>query len=103
MAAYVRALRVLDSTATPENPIPARDAVFKDLHVGEGKALSVFVPDCVQGNCFPIDSRVRWALDHFGLPEDERLLVGLCLRLGRDSRPVARMFFDAGAVEERPR
>ncbi len=56
----------------------------------------MFVRDCVRGNCFPIDTRVDKELRRHGLPSDERLLVSVSLRLGRDPRQVARMFYAAG-------
>lgn len=96
MSEYVRNLRRLDSDATPENPMPALDAIVADHQATGWKTLSVFVRDCVGGNCFPIDSRVARELDHHGLPQDERLLVGLSLAVNCNPRQVARMFFSAG-------
>jgi hypothetical protein len=65
-------------------------------HAATGwKTLSVFVRDCVGGNCFPIDSRVQKELDRYGLPNDERTLVRLALELDRNPRQVARMFYQA--------
>ncbi len=96
MAGYVEQLRSLESGATPANPMPALDAILRDHRAGEGKTLSVFVRDCVGGNCFPIDSRVRKEVELRGLPVDERKLVSLALAAGRSPRQVARMFYEAG-------
>ena len=82
MTDYVATLRQIESKATPDSPMPALDRIMHDHRAGEGKTLSVFVRDCVKGNCFPIDSRVRSRLTEFGLPNDERSLVSLCLSSG---------------------
>jgi hypothetical protein len=96
MAEYAARLRRLDLLASPDNPVPALDAIVRD-HRAEGwKTLSVFVRDCVQGNCFPIDSRVQKELGRWRLPADERLLVRMSLVLERDPRVFARMFYEAG-------
>lgn len=102
-AEYVARLRELEQTATPSNPTPARDRIFADHQTSSGKTLSVFVRDCVLGNCFPIDSRVRKQLQVFSLPnnnneEDEQWLVRQCLEAGRNPREVARLFYDAGGT-----
>lgn len=96
MSEYVRHLQRLESGAAPENPMPALDAIAADHQATGWKTLSVFVRDCVGGNCFPIDSRVAKELERHGLPQDERLLVGLSLAVERNPRQVARMFFSAG-------
>jgi hypothetical protein len=96
MSEYVDALRDLESRATPQNPMPARDAIVADHRATGWKTLSVFVRDCVGGNCFPIDSRVVKELDRLGLPHDERMLVALSLATDRNPRQIARMFFAAG-------
>ena len=78
------------------NPQPALDPIIRDHRATGWKTLSVFVRDCVGGNCFPIDSRVEKVLRRHGLPADERLLVSLSLELGRNPRELARMFYRAG-------
>ncbi len=98
MAEYVEHLRALEQCASPTNPMPALDAIVRDHRATGWKTLSVFVRDCVRGNCFPIDSRVGKELQRHGLPPDERLLVGLSLELGRNPRQVARMFYAAGGA-----
>ena len=101
MSGYVRHLRDLERRATPADPMPALDAIVADHRATGWKTLSVFVRDCVGGNCFPIDSRVRRELARHGLPSedrDERRLVSLSLETGRNPRQVARMFFEAGGV-----
>jgi hypothetical protein len=97
-ADYVEMLRIAESGATPTNPMPAHDRIFRDHRAGEGKTLSVFVRDCVKGNCFPIDSRVANQLENYGLPKNERLLVSLCLSEGLNPRRIARMFFQVPCV-----
>ncbi len=77
--------------------MPALDAIVRDLRATSGKTLSVFVRDCVGGNCFPIDSRVEKEFLLHGLPANERLLVSLSLAVNRNPRQVARMFYEAGA------
>jgi hypothetical protein len=96
MNEYVAALREIERNATPYNPMPALDAIVADHRATSSKTLSVFVRDCVGGNCFPIDSRVSDQLVKYGLPEDERLLVGLCLAINRNPRQVARIFYELG-------
>jgi hypothetical protein len=99
MTDYVEHLRRLEAAATPHNPMPALDAIIRDHRATGWKTLGVFVRDCVRGNCFPIDSRVRNELRCRGLPAeegDEPLLVRLSLNLGENPRQVARMFYEAG-------
>jgi hypothetical protein len=99
MQGYVDHLRRIDAKATPEDPMPALDTIVRDHRATGWKTLSVFVRDCVGGNCFPIDSRVRKELERHGLPsgtEVERLLVSLSLAIGRNPRQLARMFYEAG-------
>jgi hypothetical protein len=62
MAEYVALLRQLEREADLKNPMPALNRLMRDHRAGEGKTLAVFVRDCVGGNCFPIDSRVRGEL-----------------------------------------
>jgi len=95
MADYVISLRETESRATPENPMPALARIMHDHRSGEGKTLSVFIRDCVKGNCFSIDSRVTKQLNAFGLPANERQLVRLCLSLSLNPRRTARIFFQA--------
>jgi hypothetical protein len=94
MSEYVQFLRSLQEAATPYNPTPALDAIALDHRATTRKTLSVFIRDCVQCNCFPIDSRVSTQLAKYGLPEDERLLVRLSLEMGRNPRQIARMFYE---------
>lgn len=96
MTNYVQHLQALESQATLDNPMPALDAIIRDHQATGWKTLSVFVRDCVGGNCFPIDSRVQKELDKRGLPVNERLLVSLSLALNKNPRQVARMFYEAG-------
>ena len=96
MNEYVANLRFMQETATPYNPTPALDAIALDHRATARKTLSVFIRDCVQCNCFSIDSRVSKQLAKYGLPEDERLLVSLSLEIGRNPRQVARMFYELG-------
>ncbi len=96
MKAYVNQLRELEQGATAEDPTPALDAIVRDHRASGWKTLSVFVRDCVGGNCFPIDSRVEKELLTRRLPMDERQLVSLSLSVGRNPRQVARMFYEAG-------
>lgn len=98
MTNYVQHLQALESQATPDNPMPALDAIIRDHQATGWKTLSVFVRDCVGGNCFPIDSRVQKELDKRGLPVNERLLVSLSLALNKNPRQVARMFYEAGGA-----
>jgi hypothetical protein len=95
MEQYVQVLRSLEKEAGPQNPTPALCKIVNDHQATAWKTLSVFVRDCVKGNCFPIDSRVEQRLEYYSLPKDERLLVQICLRLGRNPREDARMFYDA--------
>jgi hypothetical protein len=79
--------------------MPALDAIVADHRATGWKTLSVFVRDCVGGNCFPIDTRVKKELARHGLTLDERnerLLVSLSLAMGRNPRQVNRMFYAAG-------
>lgn len=96
MSDYVVHLRDLEAKASQWDPQPALDCVKRDLQAGEAKTVSVFIRDCVKGNCFPIDSRVRTELTRWGLPDDERQLVMLSLAINRNPRVVARMFYNAG-------
>jgi hypothetical protein len=96
MQTYAAWIRDVESRATPEDPMPALRTIMRDHRAGEGKTLSVFVRDCVKGNCFPIDSRVANQLRRFDLPADERSLVGLSLAIGQNPRRVARIFYQAG-------
>jgi hypothetical protein len=96
MPEYTKRLRRLELVATPENPMPALDAIVMDHRATGWKTLSVFVRDCAGGNCFPIDSRVQRELDRWGLPADERQLVRLALAIGRNPRWIARMFYESG-------
>jgi hypothetical protein len=59
------------------------------------KTLSVFVRDCVGGDCFPIDSRVEKQLRNYRLPVDEILLVRMSLAIGKNPRKPARIFYEA--------
>ena len=96
MSVYAEALREKETRATPDDPMPALDAIIRDHRATGWKTLSVFVRDCVRGNCFPIDTRVEKELRQHDLPVDERQLVRLALATGRNPRVVARMFYDAG-------
>jgi len=96
MAEYVEQLRELDHGATPDNPTPALDKIVGDLKATGWKTLSVFIRDCVHGNCFPIDSRVQKELQRRWLYFDERLFAKLALTIGRNPREIARMFYGAG-------
>jgi hypothetical protein len=96
MGEYAEQLRRIESAATPANPMPALDAIIRDHRATGWKTLSVFVRDCVGGNCFPIDSRVQKELERHQLPVDERQLIGLSLAIGRNPRQLARMFYQAG-------
>jgi len=96
MDEYVTYLQALDTEATPDNPMPSFDAIIRDHCATGWKTLSVFIRDCVLGNCFPIDSRVEKSLAKWNLPVDERLLVSLCLEIKRNPREIARMFYGDG-------
>jgi hypothetical protein len=99
MTGYVSHLQQLEQNATVLNPMPALDAIIADHRATGWKTLSVFIRDCVGGNCFPIDSRVKKELAQRGLPHDERderLLVSLSLATGRNPRQIARTFYTAG-------
>ena len=76
--------------------MPALDKIIRDHFATGWKTLSVFVRDCVGGNCFPIDSRVEKELRLHQLPMDERQLVSLALAIGSNPRQVARIFYTAG-------
>jgi hypothetical protein len=95
MNVYVASLRETESRATPENPMPALARIMRNHRAGEGKTLSVFIRDCVKGNCFPIDSSVAKHLNAFRLPRDERQLVSLCTRQSLNPRRTARIFYQA--------
>jgi hypothetical protein len=99
MQEYVDELRTLERSATVENPTPALDKIVRDHGATGVKTLSVFVRDCVGGNCFPIDLRVRRQLEKYELPLDEKLLVRMALALGQNPRELARIFYQA-EVEE---
>ncbi|WP_395140423.1 hypothetical protein [Armatimonas sp.] len=96
MAEYSHQLILLEATATPHNPMPALDQIIADHQATGWKTLSVFIRDCVKGNCFPIDTRVERELKKHGLPVEERQLVSLCLAAGKNPRRIARMFYEAG-------
>jgi len=96
MATYTNNLRRLEASATPSNPMPAFSAIVRDHGSGGPKTLSIFVRDCVPGNCFPTDSRVSSVLDRYELPHDELVLVKAALELKLNPRNVARLFYDAG-------
>ena len=55
MAEYVARLKDMEKNATPKDPMPALDTIVRDLYATSTKTLSVFVRDCVGGNCLPID------------------------------------------------
>ena len=99
MAEYVARLKDMEKNATPKDPMPALDTIVRDLYATSMKTLSVFVRDCVGGNCLPIDSRVEKELGLHGLPANERLLVSLSLAVNRNPRQVARMFYEAGGED----
>jgi len=96
MDQYVAHLRSLDMEATPDHPMPSLEAIINDHRATGWKTLSVFIRDCVQGNCFPIDSRVEKTLAKWNLPVDERMLVSLALAIKRNPREIERMFYAAG-------
>ena len=96
MDEYTAELRSVEQGATPGRPTPALDAIIRDHQATGWKTLSVFVRDCVGGNSFPIDSRVEKELKRWELPIDERKLISLSLRIGRDPKKLARMFYMAG-------
>jgi hypothetical protein len=95
MRGYVEELKSLEQKASPEDPMPALDKIVEDHQAAGVKTLSVFVRDCVKGNCFPIDTRVERQLIKHDLPVNERLLVRMCLATGRDPRWTARVFYEA--------
>ena len=99
MSEYAQALRELEKCAQRVTPCPLWTELYLTARATGWKTLSVFVRDCVGGNCFPIDSRVEKELVWRGLPRDERVLVGLCLRIG-ENRPasVPRMFYESGGL-----
>lgn len=99
MSDYAASLRELEKSATSDCPSPALDQIKSDHRATSWKTLSVFIRDCVGGNCFPIDTRVANELKQHGLPHgasDEELLTRLALAIGRNPRQVARMFYEAG-------
>jgi hypothetical protein len=98
MEVYAASLREIETRATPETPMPALDCIMRDHRAGEGKTLSVFVRDCVKGNCFPIDSRVKKQLEAYGLPVNKRCLVSLCLSMGLNPRTTARIFYQMAGI-----
>ena len=98
METYAAQLRDLETRATPGNPTPALDTIVRDHRATSWKTLSCFVRDCIQGNCFPIDTRVEKVLMDFGLPNHERSLVSLCLKHCVHPRSMARMFYQAGGA-----
>jgi hypothetical protein len=100
MSEYVEKLRSLEGNATPQSPTPALDRIIDDHQATGVKTLSVFVRDCVKGNSFPIDLRVRRQLEKHQLPEDEGLLVRMCLALDQNPRIVARIFYEAEPGEK---
>lgn len=102
MQQYVEELRALEKHATVENPTPALDRIIGDHKATGVKTLSVFVRDCVGGNCFPIDLRVRRQLEKYKLPLDEALLVRMSLALGQNPRELARIFYQAEAETMNP-
>jgi hypothetical protein len=95
MVEYVDELRALDKNMTPENPMPSLTKIISDHGAVGVKTLSVFVRDCVRGNCFPIDLRVRKQLHKYGLPDNEGLLVQMSRALHKNPRKLARMFYEA--------
>jgi hypothetical protein len=95
MKQYVDELRSLERAASVHNPMPALERIVRDHGATSSKTLSVFVRDCVGGNCFPIDLRVERQLTKYTLPTNERLLVRVCLDLGRNPRHDARLFYEA--------
>lgn len=99
MAQYVDELRDLERHATPDKPTPALDRIVQDHGATGVKTLSVFVRDCVGGNSFPIDLRVRRQLEKYQLPLNEKTLVRLSLALKRNPRELARLFYEAEANE----
>jgi hypothetical protein len=98
MSDYVASLREIERRATPDDPMPALASIMRDHRAGEGKTLSVFIRDCVKGNCFPIDSRVAKQLDTYSLPVNERSLVSLCLGMELNPRKTARIFYQAAGI-----
>jgi len=100
MEEYAEHLRNLEAQATPDNPTPALDTIIRDHQATGWKTLSVFIRDCVNGNSFPIDSRVEKELNRTGFPVDERRLISMALAIGRNTRRVARLFYKAGGSGE---
>jgi hypothetical protein len=93
MQQYVAELRTLERGAKADDPTPALDRIVQD-HAATGiKTLSVFVRDCVGGNCFPIDLRVERQLRKYSLSLNERLLVRMCLVMEKNPRELARVFY----------
>jgi hypothetical protein len=99
MQEYVEELRALEKRTAPDNPTPALDRIVADHGATGVKTLSVFVRDCVGGNSFPIDLRVRRQIEKYNLPIDERLLIRISLELGQNPRELARVFYQAEAEE----
>jgi hypothetical protein len=95
MTEYTQNLGWLESSATRDNPTRALDRLKRDHNATGWATLSYFVRDCVGGNCFPIDDRVKKELEHYRLPQDEKHLVSLALAIGRNPRQVNRMFYHA--------
>jgi hypothetical protein len=77
MQGYVDHLRMIVEKATPEDPMPALDAIVRDHQATGWKTLSVFVRDYVGDNCFPIDSRVRKELERHRLPSKHQKRAAL--------------------------
>ena len=100
MDEYTDVLREIESSATPDNPMPALDTIISDHQASGWKTLSVFIRDSVGGNSFPIDSRVEKELQRHALPVDERQLVTLSLAIDRNPRILARMFYGAGGTQQ---
>jgi len=99
MEEYAQHLRDLDAGATPEDPTPALDAIIRDHQATGWKTLSVFIRDCVNGNAFPIDSRVEKQLKLHYFPVNERRLISLSLAIGRSPRTLARLYYKAGGTD----
>lgn len=102
MTEYAAGLRDLERSASIDQPSPALERIKQDHAATGWKTLSVFVRDCVGGNCFPIDTRVASELARHGLPrgaDDETLLTRLALSIGRNPRQIARMFYESGGAD----
>ncbi len=101
MVAYSEWLRELERSASCECPSPALEQIKQDCGATGWKTLSIFVRDCIGGNCFPIDTRVARELARHELPQnqnDEELLTRLALTIGHNPRQIARMFYESGGV-----